>query len=281
MPPKPRSRRKSHAQPLWGRPALLLRLPSVHRPARYLVASELHLGLESDLARRGAYLRSRTLELAEALERDADAARAQHLLLLGDVKHRYTHTSAQESRDVPRFFERLAKRFQTILITPGNHDTGLRRLLPSRRFPSVRIGNPRGELLEGNGLRVGALHGHTWPRPPLLRADLWLVGHTHAAAALVDESGRSTTEWAWLRGRLDPARVHAKYGRRAAPELVVFPPYNPLCGGTPINRDGLLGPVGRLAHPAQCALWLLDGRRLMDLADHPLSSRRRPGGASD
>lgn len=256
-------------------------MPAPDGPVRHLVASELHLGLESELARRGAFLRSRTLELAEALLKDADATRARHLLLLGDVKHRYTHTSPQEARDVPGFFERLGDAFETILITPGNHDTGLRRLLPPRKFPHLRIGNPAGELLEGDGLRVGALHGHAWPRPTLLRADLWLVGHTHAAAALVDESGQSSTEWAWLRGRLDPLRVHAKYGRRAAPEIVVFPPYNPLCGGTPINRDGLLGPVGRLADPSQCALWLLDGRRFTDLAGHELASRRRPVGASD
>lgn len=244
---------------------------------RYLAASELHLGLESELARRGAFLRSRTDLLAEELLRDRKAAHATHLLLLGDVKHRYTHTSPQEGRDVPRLFERLSEEFEAILITPGNHDTGLARLLPRDGFPRVRLGDARGEILSGPEGAVGAFHGHTWPRPGLLSAGTWLVGHTHGAAALVDEMGRSTTEWAWLRGRLRPERVREELGQAADPELVVFPPYNPLCGGTPINRDGLLGPIGRLADPERCALWLLDGRRAMDLSGVELAGRRHRG----
>lgn len=193
------------------------------------------------------------------------------------MKHRYTHTSPQEGRDVPRFFHRLQDAFEEILITPGNHDTGLAKLLPRSTHPKVRIGNAAGEVIRGETGRVGALHGHMRPRAPLLSADAWLVGHTHAAAGLVDETGQSTIEWAWLRGRLDPARARAEWRRHVDPQVIVFPPYNPLCGGTPINRDGVLGPLGRLLDPGQCSLWLLDGRHAGDLAGHELVARRRRG----
>ncbi|HLE47089.1 MAG TPA: hypothetical protein VI818_02235, partial [Candidatus Thermoplasmatota archaeon] len=145
------------------------------------------------------------------------------------------------------------------------------------RFPKVRVGRPDGETVGDDEFRVALMHGHAWPRPGLLKAHAWLVGHTHAAARLVDESGQATTEWAWLRGALDPGRVHARYGKRAAATLVVFPPYNPLCGGTPINRDGLLGPIASLADPKGAALWLLDGRQAMALDGLSLATRRRPG----
>ncbi|HLE48167.1 MAG TPA: metallophosphoesterase, partial [Candidatus Thermoplasmatota archaeon] len=260
-------------QPVWGRPCLIFEASGV----KYLVASELHLGLESDLARRGAYLRSRSHHLAEQLVEDGRKAGAPNLILLGDVKHKYTHTSRQEIRDVPATFTRLSEAFDKILVTPGNHDTGLRELLPAKQFPHVRVGNPAGETVGDDEFRVGLLHGHTWPRPGLLKAHAWLVGHTHAAARLVDEAGQATTEWAWLRGSLDAERVRAKYGRRVSPAVIVFPPYNPLCGGTPINRDGLLGPVGTLVDPSTSALWLLDGRQAMALDGITLATRRRAG----
>lgn len=233
--------------------------------------------MESELARRGAFLRSRSDALADQLLADRSASGATHLLLLGDVKHRFTHTSPQEGRDVPRFFTKLAESFESILITPGNHDTGLARLLPRAEHPRVIIGDPRGEVLGGPGTRIGALHGHTLPRRELLAASSWLVGHTHAAAAIVDQAGQATTEWAWFRGRLDPERSRAEFDRRIDPLVIVFPPYNPLCGGTPINRDGILGPLGRLADASRSALWLLDGRQAVDLAGIPLASRRRMG----
>lgn len=266
---------------MWGRPALAFDVPSGGGPETWLAASELHLGLESELARRGAFLRSRSDALADDLVRDADAAGAERLLVLGDVKHRIASLSPQERRDLPRFFERMSSRFVEILITPGNHDAGLRGLLPRTRFPRLRIARATGELLGEAPFRVGALHGHTWPRPGLLDADVLLVGHTHAAASFVDEHGEPVVRPAWLRGRADAGRVRARYGKRRAPEVVVFPAYNPLCGGTPINRDGLLGPMGRIVDAKASALWLLDGRRAVELSGLDLRARRSRGPALD
>lgn len=252
-------------QPLWNEPALTFRLSDDHGPATYLVASELHLGLEHELARSGAYLRSRSMGLADRLLALAKARGAKRLILLGDVKNKVTHLSPQEKRDVPAFFERLAP-FERIEIAVGNHDTGLAQLLPSSRVKNVRLHPAGGVLMEGSDLKVACLHGHAWPRPALLEADVFLVGHTHAAVALVDEKGRSAVEWAWLRGRLDPQKVRLKYGRDCAAQAIVFPPFNPLCGGTPINRDGLLGPFAKLVDLPKAELTLLDGRALGTLA---------------
>jgi uncharacterized protein len=248
-------------QPIWNEPALSFPLREPDGEHTYLVASELHLGIENELARRGAFLLSRSRTLAERLLALKDRTRADRLVLLGDVKHRVTHLTPQERRDVPALFERL-RAFDRVDIALGNHDAGLRTLLPKSRAPHVRIHPAGGFLLRGADEAVACLHGHAWPRPSLLQADTFLVGHTHAAVALVDENGRATTEWAWVRGRLDATAVQKKYGRRASPRLIVFPPFNPLCGGTPVNRDGLLGPVARLVDEDAAEVYLLDGRSL-------------------
>jgi len=248
-------------QPVWNEPAFHFRLTQDGQTHTYLVASELHLGIENELARRGAFLRSRSLALADRLLRLAKDQAADRLILLGDVKHRVTHLTPQEKRDVPAFFERLSV-LDRVDIALGNHDAGLRSLLPRSKAAHVRIHPAGGFLLAGDEAKVACLHGHAWPRPGLLAADLFLVGHTHAAIAMVDENGRSTTEWAWLRGHLDPVRTRTKYGRDSNARLIVFPPFNPLCGGTPINRDGLLGPFSKLVDPASAEIFLLDGRAL-------------------
>lgn len=244
-------------QPVWNEPALVFDAAD----DRWLACSELHIGFESGLARRGAFARSRAPEMADRIRQLLADQGAERLLILGDVKDRVAGVSRQERRDVPAFFKRLAD-VDEILIARGNHDAGLGRLLPKDRFPNVRIGPATGVLVEGEDQTVAAMHGHAWPKPEMLAADTWLVGHTHAAARLVDEDGRSTTEWAWARGRLDPGKVEAKYGQRRGPAVIVFPPFNPLLGGAAINRDGLLGPVGKLVDYGGLRLVLLDGRDL-------------------
>lgn len=254
-------------QPVWNEPALTFTVPHEGKPTTYLVASELHLGIESELARQGAYLRSRSRGMSDRLNDLRRAHKAQRLILLGDVKHKVTHLSPQEKRDVPAFFAAL-ETFDRVDIALGNHDTGLRALLPRHRFGNVRIHGAPGFLVDADaGPPVACLHGHAWPRPSLLSAGAFLVGHTHAAVAVVDEQGRRTTEWAWIRGRLDATAVHAKYGRRCEARVIVFPPFNPLCGGTAVNQEGLLGPFRRLVRPETADVVLLDGRPLGTLAE--------------
>ena len=248
-------------QPVWNEPALTFDRSDDEGKHRWLALSELHIGFESDLARKGAYLKSRSGVMADRILGLAETTRSDHLLILGDVKQRVAGTSAQERRDVPAFFERMSG-FERVLIARGNHDVGLQELLPRQRFANVSIQPATGLVIRGREGDVGALHGHAWPKPAVLRCDDVLVGHTHAAARLIDEGGRATTEWAWARGRLDPTCVKAKYGRPLSPRIVVFPPFNPLLGGSPVNLEGLLGPMRRLVEESSLRLTLLDGRDL-------------------
>lgn len=248
-------------QPIWNEPALIFKLTEQGQPHTYLAAGELHIGFENELARRGAYLKSRTQDLANRLLQLARDHGATRLLLLGDVKHRVTHLTPQERRDLPAFFERLGT-FDRVDIVVGNHDAGLRTLLRGPRFAHVRFHAATGLLLEGDETRVACLHGHAWPRPALLAADTFLVSHTHVALALVDEQGVARTEWAWLRAPLHPDAVRTKYGKPSHARAIVFPPFNPLLGGTAVNREGLLGPFAKLIDLRAAEFYLLDGRRL-------------------
>lgn len=249
-------------QPLWNRPALWFEARRSGQTQRFLVASELHVGIESQLAQSGAFLKSRTLDLAESLVADAEAAQASNLLLLGDVKHRIGATGPQERRDVPRLFARLCQVFDSVHVALGNHDVGLAELLSPKRFPNLSLYPAEGGVFAFDDQRVGFLHGHAWPHVRLWDADTILMGHTHVAARFVDEGGQLRTQRAWIRAIPEQAALQARYGRTSHARVIVFPPYNPLCGGTAVNVDGLLGPAKRFLEASSAQVVLIDGTSL-------------------
>ena len=118
------------------------------------------------------------------------------------------------------------------------------------------------------GIRVGEVgfaHGHTWPARRVLEADIVCVGHEHPAVRLEDEVGGNRAERAWLRGPLDadPFREHYDEALDITGELVVFPAFNDLSGGTWVNVDGqeFLSPF-LPDGLADGEAYLLDGTRL-------------------
>jgi len=74
------------------------------------------------------------------------------------------------------------------------------------------------------------------------------VGHEHPSVRLTDEVGGRRIERVWLRGGLSTAPfadreeyagvLEAVDGGAVRPELVVFPAFNDLSGGTWVNVDG-------------------------------------------
>ena len=83
-------------------PALLVR-----NVRSVLVIADLHLGIESDLARHGLYFRSRSTERQDRVLACVDEVCPDLLVLLGDVKHMIPLLSRQEYRELPkgsRFF---------------------------------------------------------------------------------------------------------------------------------------------------------------------------------
>ena len=81
---------------------------------KVMLAADLHLGLEYDLAKQGIsipYQWNRVLaELMVLLEEH----RPDRLILLGDVKHGVPGTSFSEKREIPIFLKHYWKSFPTL-----------------------------------------------------------------------------------------------------------------------------------------------------------------------
>ncbi|WP_438267302.1 metallophosphoesterase [Halorubellus salinus] len=224
---------------------------------RLLAIADFHAGIESALRyERGVNLDSNADERRERLQALLAETGATELVVVGDFMHSIGGPGGAERGEIEVLVESLSV---PVTVVKGNHDGDLEEwaAVDVTDAAGVRIGD------------VGFAHGHTWPAPEVLRADVVCVGHEHPQVRLTDEVGGSRVERVWLRGGLDPGAFAAQYDADelpdadAAGDLVVFPAFNDRAGGTWTNVDGR----GFLAPFLPDGLrdgqaYLLDGTRL-------------------
>lgn len=225
-----------------------------------LLAADLHIGFEKELANRGINIMSQTAKLLAKMTKIVKRLDVTKVILLGDVKHGTSKILNHEWSDIPEFFEGLQKVVDRVEIVPGNHDGGLKHLLPN----SIVIHSSQGVVISAGGKRIAMTHGHAWPPYEAFFSDCLIVGHHHFTYELRDPSGLRTVEPAWLISNFDakaafPSFLKAhgdsrtvrseggKRGLRKFP-MVVLPAFNSLLGGFPVNRslqEDYLGPLFR------------------------------------
>jgi uncharacterized protein len=261
-------------------PALL-----VESGERVLMAADLHLGLEYELAKQGINIPYQWNRILSELMVLLEEHKPDRLVLLGDVKHGVPATSFQEKREIPLFFETLLEVVEHIDITRGNHDANLQKYLPEE----VTLHSSKGIML-GDGFKVAAMHGHAWPNPAIMTADAVIMAHNHPTVMLNTPIGVRITQPVWIRGKMDPESLaraflaqdnvklneeeaplnafYEEYGfEEGSPELIVMPMFNDLLGGLPVNQEApesLLGPLfrGDIVDMNQFDAYLLDGSYL-------------------
>ncbi|MFB6087689.1 MAG: metallophosphoesterase [Haloarculaceae archaeon] len=250
-------------EPVPDEPAALADVPE----GRALVVADYHAGIEVGLRREGVELPSHAAERRESLLSLVDAHTPDRLVVLGDLGDSIGDPPAEERDELLDLFDALPASLP-VTVVKGNHDGGLDDLL--ERVPQETT------LTPGHGARLGAVgfaHGHTWPSPDMLAAETVCVAHEHPVVRLEDEVGGRRVERVWLRGGLDPAPFEefhdADVGGAGSADpadgadLVVFPAFNDLSGGTWVNVEGqdFLAPFLPAAFD-DCEAYLLDGTRL-------------------
>jgi hypothetical protein len=249
---------------------------------RVMLAADLHLGLEYELAKQGINIPYQWNRILEELVVLLEEHSPDRLVLLGDVKHGVPATSFQEKLEIPLFFNTLLEVVENIDITRGNHDANIQKYVPEE----VIIHTSKG-IIFGDEFKVAALHGHAWPNPAVMTADAVIMAHNHPTVMLNTPIGVRITRPVWVRGTLeyeslvkaflaqdnvklkeDETPLNAffeEYGFEAlCPELIVMPMFNDLLGGLPVNSespDSLLGPLfrGGIVDMNKFDVYMLDG----------------------
>jgi hypothetical protein len=236
-------------EPIRGEPAAVADGPD----GPILVIADYHAGIEGSFRREGVEVESHAAVRRERLaDLVADVDPVQ-VLFLGDLGDHIGQPDGAELEELMEL-EHLLRGRETMLV-PGNHDGLL--------GDAIDV-----QITDGTGVRIGDLgfaHGHTWPAPEVLEVSILAVGHEHPCVRLEDEVGGSRIERVWLRGAGDPAPFEAHYDQPidGPEEVVVFPAFNELSGGTWVNVPGqeFLSPFLPAAAPTAQA-YLLDGTRL-------------------
>ena len=265
--------------PVHNYPALLIQ----RQKERILVVADLHIGWEVKLAEQGIHVPSQTPKILEKIIQLIENCKPTGIIFLGDVKHAIAKIEMEEWRDIPDFFETVAKKVQNIQVMPGNHDGNLEALLPE----AVKVLPPNGIVFGG----VGLFHGHTWPAPELLKCRDLVTGHVHPTVAFRDTIGFRITRQVWVKAKCDSSHLaksilkslnikpakdpidtlqkHFKIKFRAS-NLFIMPSFNDFLGGRPINEktslkdpksSAFIGPIlrSKSINVDDSEVYMLDG----------------------
>jgi putative SbcD/Mre11-related phosphoesterase len=231
---------------------------------RVLIVADLHIGLEYELAKAGVNIPYQTERIQGELLNLVKEYKPDRLVIAGDVKHGVPVTSFQEKRELPTLFEVLLREVPKIDVTRGNHDGNIQDLATK----DVVIHSSKGIIL-GDDFKVAIFHGHAWPNPKALEANLLVAGHNHPTVLLKTPLGIRMTQRAWVKGVAEPSKLakafleqdgfkydgdpisafNEKYEANiGSPEIILMPTFNDLLGGLPVNGEApqsLLGPMLR------------------------------------
>jgi len=271
----------ARVEPVPGEPAAVADLGTGERA---LVLADYHAGLEVALRRDGVELGTRADERRESVLALLDRTGADRVVVLGDLGNAIGDPGETERRELDELFTALTDRVP-VTVTKGNHDGWLADLVEDLGYGTDGADGADGAgegagdrhlvtVTDGPGCRLGAVgfaHGHTWPAPAVVAAEVVCTAHEHPIVRMEDEVGGHRAERAWLRGRLDPAAFaeHAEAGGEADPpsvdgDLVVFPAFNDLTGGTWVNEEQTFLSPFLPEGLADGEAYLLDGTRLGD-----------------
>lgn len=181
---------------------------------KYVVVTDLHIGLEAELLDKGVSMPSIVPGMADELLELVEQERADGVILLGDIKHTVGSISKQEWDEIPAFLKRLAARADVYLV-PGNHDSNIRHLVPS----SVNTVSAKGMTI-GDTLLV---HGHSMPSDVRSNVSRIVMGHVHPVFVKKGSVIHGQRVWIYMQGRKE-ALFAAEQGTI---EVVVVPSFNP------------------------------------------------------
>ena len=231
-----------------------------------LLISDLHLGLEKEMARKGFRVPSYSVKMVDRIRNLAEVHRPEKIVILGDVKHSVGRVEDIDWGVIPWFFETMLDLFPAVEVVPGNHDGNIRTVLP----PRVLLHPSEGTVVGRGRSKVGVAHGHAWPSQKAIQTRNLVIGHSHFTYEMRDSLGTRSRDSVWVFAKYDVAKMMAKAGykskARGVGELRVMPPFNRMVGGQPINvgKSFEFGPVlssGAISIE-KADVFLLDGTRV-------------------
>ena len=211
----------------------------------YAIISDIHFGFERTLKESGYDVKDMTQNIIDSVK----SVNRRKLVILGDVRDKFGEIKPDEGGALLSAFSSMTGNFDEIVITKGNHDAGLYKLI--NRFNNVRL------LDEFIIDKVGFLHGHKLPSLSLASSvDTLCMGHVHPSTVVEDSNGIRYKKDCWL--LCDLALPASKYKEPTLKYLIVAPKFNPFIGSTDkFRKTGILRYVKNVNRVTTDLLFLL------------------------
>jgi len=193
-----------------------------------LILSDIHIGYESELNRKGILIpRTSFREMIDRIGKILIKTQPKTILITGDLKHSFGSISEQEWRDALRFLDFIGKTAKKIILIKGNHDTILSPIAKKRNVEIVHYYS-----FSVGKKKIFVCHGDTIPKKSASNfsdADIIIMGHEHPAITISD-SIRQEKFKCFLSGKWK------------GKQLIVMPSANLLTEGTDVLKERLLSP---------------------------------------
>lgn len=163
------------ANPINSHAALLLEYVNKDSELKkFLVISDLHIGSETDLIKKGINID--TSQISNDILKEIKDLKNTHsfnsIIILGDLKSSITHITRNEWDTIPFFLKQLSIDMDEVFLIPGNHDANINLLVPE----SVIVCNTTSGLVIEDTLLI---HGHTIPQKTKFNIKKIIMGHVH------------------------------------------------------------------------------------------------------
>ncbi|HXG06007.1 MAG TPA: metallophosphoesterase [Nitrososphaera sp.] len=242
-------------RPLYPHAALL-----VEDDRRYIVVTDLHIGLEAELINKGISMPSIVPSMADQLLQLVEREQADAIVLLGDVKHSVSSISKQEWDEIPVFFRRLVAKAD-VYVVPGNHDGNIRHLLP----PNVISVSVKGMTIGGDTLLV---HGHSMPSDVRSNVTRIIMGHVHPVFVKRGSTVNGERVWIYMQARR--TALFPSTAEEGTIEIIVVPSFNPhlYVSGDHYYKKSISPIITRVIQSGvdRCVVATLDGSVVGDVA---------------
>ncbi|MCD6490902.1 MAG: metallophosphoesterase [Candidatus Njordarchaeia archaeon] len=199
-----------------------------------IVCADFHLGYEVVLADEEGYFlpQAQFHEILDELKRITKQFRAKEIVIVGDLKHKFSRRTRQETREVLKILEFINQNFDKGILVRGNHDNFIRGLF--NRYENIDFIDRY--YIEGRYLFT---HGHILDEDIEKEAvnKTLVIGHEHPALLLYDDIGGKIKIPTFLYG---DTTLNGK--------ILVLPAVSPLMSGIEVNlisESEFLSPIIR------------------------------------
>lgn len=212
-----------------------------------LIIGDLHIGLESELRKRGINTPTQSKEMSNRITKILFENNCSELVILGDLKHGIPWAEWDEKKNLKKFIKSIESK-ASVKIVKGNHDASIEKYIEK-------------DIIKPQGYRDGEeyfLHGHAEPKDEAFECKQIFMSHLHPTIKITDSLGKTTVQKTWLKGKVEKNQEKTN--------LLIVPSFNKLISGRDI-REEFMGPMKKYINTYNLEVTLLDGTNLGKLKD--------------